>query len=100
MRYDLEFRPGVRTELRQVEKWYRAREPELGIEFRTEVEQAFELLALNPLIHQVRDPKRNIRFAKLGKFPYHIVFRVQDLTVTIFTVIHTARHEREWKRRL
>jgi len=32
--------------------------------------------------------------------PYRIVFRVIQDTVVIYTVLHSARHERHWQKRV
>jgi plasmid stabilization system protein ParE len=62
--------------------------------------QEIDTLSANPLSYRLRDRRRNVRWLLSPRFPYRIVYRIQDEVITVFAVIHQARHERQWKRRL
>lgn len=100
MRFRLVVRPQVDDDLLAAEAWYEQQESGLGREFLRDAMEAMDRWLINPLIHQVRHRRRQVRWAYIGRFPYRLVFSVIDDTVVIYTVIHSARHDRRWKERL
>ena len=72
----------------------------LGADFARIILQAIDTISSNPLIHRLRDGRRNVRWLPAPRFPYRIAYRVQDELITVFAVMHEARHDRNWKRRL
>jgi hypothetical protein len=56
----------------------------------------------NPRLNSRRDPRRNIRWRATQRFPFRVIYEVFEVeaTVVIYAVMHVARHERQWKRRL
>lgn len=99
MIYRLEIRPEVFADIEKPERWYDEREPNLGAEFVRETIAAIGTLSNNPLGYRVRHKRRNVRWKLMSKFPYRVVFRVQDDRITIIGVIHSARHDRQWRLR-
>ncbi|MGI9066092.1 MAG: type II toxin-antitoxin system RelE/ParE family toxin [Pyrinomonadaceae bacterium] len=100
MSYRLVVRPEVDAELLEAEAWYELREAGLGREFLRAARETMDSLSANPLIYQVRSRRNQVRWAYPHRFPYRIVFRVILDTVVIYAVVHTARHDRNWKPRL
>lgn len=76
----------------QVESWYDQERAGLGSEFRDEVDQLMNRLADTPLIYQ--RSHRNVRRARLRRFPYHVYFAVEGGTVTVLGCIHGRRGPR------
>ena len=100
MNYKLVVRPEVEADLVEAEAWYERQQVGLGKEFLRAVGETIEKLSANPLIHQIRSRRKQVRWAYPHKFPYRIVFRVIHETVVVYAVVHTARHDRHWKPRL
>lgn len=100
MSYRVVVRPEVEADLSEAETWYEQQEPGLGRKFVGAAREMIDSLSASPLIHQVRSRRRQVRWAHLRAFPYRIVFRVSGEIVVIYAIIHSARHERNWKTRL
>jgi len=98
--YRLDIRPDALADIEEAAQWYEEKEPGLGVDFARIVLQAIDTISPNPLIHRLRDRRRNVRWLLAPRFPYRIAYRVQNELITVFAVIHEARHGRNWKRRL
>ncbi len=100
MSYQLDIRPAALADIESIAGWYDEQQPGLGVDFARTVRGAINTLPANPLIYRVRDRRRNVRWFFPPRFPYRIVYRVREELITVFAVIHSARQERRWKRRL
>ena len=100
MTYRLDIRPDALTDIEIAAQWYEDQEPTLGADFARVILQAIQTIPANPLMHRLRDRKRNVRWLLAPRFPYRIAYRVQAELITVFAVIHDARHDRKWKERL
>jgi toxin ParE1/3/4 len=98
--YRLLVRPEVNTDLLEAEAWYESRQPGLGREFLQAVRTKLIPLARNPLLYRLRHRRSGVRWTYPCRFPHRIVFRVVADTVIVYAVIHAARHDREWKKRV
>jgi plasmid stabilization system protein ParE len=98
--YRLDIRTVALADIEKAAEWYQEKEPTLGADFVRIILQAIETIPANPLIYRLRDRRRNVRWLLAPRFPYRIAYRVQDDLITIFAVIHAARHDRHWKERL
>ena len=100
MSYCLVVRPEVDADLLEAEQWYEEQQEGLGRKFLRAARQTMARLPRNPLLHRVRHRRKQVRWAYPRRFPYRIIFRVIGDTVVIYAVIHAARHDREWRRRV
>lgn len=102
MSWRVEFRPEVEDDLAEAAGWYESRQPGLGTEFVEEIIRVWEALAVNPLLNCRRHPTKNIRWRYPDRFPYRVIYEVLEVerTVVVAAVLHAARHERHWQRRL
>jgi toxin ParE1/3/4 len=98
--YSLEIRPDALADIEEAATWYEEREPALGLEFVRTIREAIGNLPANPLAYHVRNRRRNVRWFLPSRFPYRIIYRVQGELVIIIAVLHAARHDRHWKRRV
>jgi mRNA-degrading endonuclease RelE of RelBE toxin-antitoxin system len=59
-------------------------------------------LAVNPLLGCKKHPRRNICWRYPEKFPYKVVYSVEEekKTVAVVALIHAARHERVLRKRI
>jgi plasmid stabilization system protein ParE len=80
--------------------WYEQQREGLGSDFVSEVNHAIDLLAEQALFYRIRYRRKNVRWSFPRRFPYRICYYVEAQTVHVFAVVHAARHDREWKRRL
>ena len=100
MKYRVVVRPEVDDDLREAESWYEQQRAGLGAEFQEEVRAAISSLPGNPLLYRARHRLMQVRWLHPRRFPYRIIYRVNNDTVTIFAVLHAARHDRHWRQRI
>jgi mRNA-degrading endonuclease RelE of RelBE toxin-antitoxin system len=94
--------PEFYSDLEEAGDWYEQRLQGLGTRFAGEVLDVWADLAVNPLLSCKKDPRRNIRWRYPAKFPYKIVYSVEEetRTVVVIALIHAARHERVLGKRI
>ena len=100
MKYCLVVRPEADADLREIEAWYDRQQRGLGARFVRATYDAIEGLLGNPLAHRVRHRRKQVRWIHPKTFPYRIIYRVVASAIVVYAVIHTARHDREWTKRL
>ena len=100
MTWQLDIREEALTDIEAAADWYEEQQPGLGKDLAHTIRQAINRLTANPLIHRLRERRRNVRWFLPDRFPYRICYRVQGDLITVFAVIHAARHDRHWKRRV
>ncbi|HEX3628179.1 MAG TPA: type II toxin-antitoxin system RelE/ParE family toxin [Verrucomicrobiae bacterium] len=102
MKWRVLFRPEVEQDVAKAAKWYDRQQSGLGNEFREEVIQVFDSLEVEPLLYCRRHPGKNIRWRYPERFPYRVIYEVleNERTVLIAAVLHAARHDRHWQRRV
>ena len=76
--------------------------PVWGDEFRAEVLQVFDALAVNPLLSSRQHPLKHIRWRYPDRFPYRVIYEVLEAeqVVVVAAVLHAARHDRHWQSRV
>jgi plasmid stabilization system protein ParE len=102
MRWRVVVRAEAGDDVQEAAAWYDARRDGLGDEFVEEVLAVFDALAENPLLNSRRLPRKNFRWRYPERFPYRVIYEVQEAekTVIVAAVLHAARHDREWRRRI
>jgi len=92
------FTPAARAELVEAQDWYESRHRGLGVRFREEVEATVLRLQENP--HQFQMVFRDVRRARLRKFPYGLFFRVEIGALVVIACFHGSRDPQRWERRV
>jgi len=102
MNWRVEIRTDVELDVAEAAAWYEARQTGLGMEFVEEVIRVWDALAENPLLNCRRHPTRNMRWRYPDRFPYRVIYEVLDAehTIVVAAVLHAARHDRHWQRRV
>jgi toxin ParE1/3/4 len=95
-------RPEALNDIDAAADWYETKQQGLGDEFIEEVLSVLDCLAENPLIYCRRHPQKNICWRYPDRFPYHIIYEVQetDNTVVVAAVLHAAQHDSHWRKRV
>jgi toxin ParE1/3/4 len=96
----LDIRPAALADIEEAAAWYEERQPGLGADFVRAIRTAINTLPQNPLICRVRDRRRRARWLYPERFPYRVVYHTADDLITVFAVVHAARHNREGRKRL
>jgi mRNA-degrading endonuclease RelE of RelBE toxin-antitoxin system len=102
MSWQLEFAPEVEQDIAVAADWYETRQSGLGAQFVEEVIRTWEALTDNPLLSCRRHSSKNIRWRYLDRFPYRIIYEVDEMNhvVKVAAVLHAARHDKHWRKRL
>jgi len=102
MSWKVVVRPEVEQDMAKAVAWYESQQSGLGLEFMEEVFQIWDALADNPFLSCRRHPIKNIRWRYPERFPYRVVYEAleEERTVIVAAVIHAARHESYWQRRI
>jgi len=102
MSWRVEFAPAVEQDVAEAADWYESRQPGLGAQFVEEIIRVWDALAENPLLYCRRHPVKNIRWRYPERFPYRVIYEVNEATQTVkvAAVLHAARHDRHWQKRV
>jgi toxin ParE1/3/4 len=80
--------------------WYEEREAGLGLEVTAEIRASIARAVDNPLAYLRLRKKPEVRRVLVRRFPYRVFYIVRYDAVVVFAVLHAARHERHWRKRL
>jgi toxin ParE1/3/4 len=102
MSWRVEFAPAVEQDVAEAADWYESRQPGLSAQFVEEIIRVWDALAENPLLNCRRHPVKNIRWRYPDRFPYRVIYEVNEAaqTVRVAAVLHAARHDRHWQKRV
>jgi len=94
----IEFDPAVKSDLREIKRFYENQQPGLGEDFLARTRKQFEQIARHPLASSLIEDE--VRKISIGKFQYEIYYLVNEEEIFVFAVIHKRQHQDTWKRRL
>ncbi len=102
MSWKVVVRPEVEMDISEAAEWYDSRRAGLGAEFKIEVLRIFDDLMESPFVNSRRHPNKDIRWRYPERFPYRVIYEVieTEKTVVIAAVLHAARHDRNWLKRI
>jgi toxin ParE1/3/4 len=80
--------------------WYEAHTPGLGERLIDEILRATHRAQENPELFRLVHREASVRRVLTNRFPYRIFFSVVGETLYIHAVLHGARHDRRWTKRL
>ena len=102
MSWQVVARPQAEDDILEAADWYETQRDGFGDEFIEEIMLVFDALAANPLLYSRRHSTKNIRWRYPKRFPYRVIYEVveEKRLVIIAGVIHAARHDRVWRRRV
>ncbi|MDZ4369881.1 MAG: type II toxin-antitoxin system RelE/ParE family toxin [Phenylobacterium sp.] len=89
--------PLARLELIAAQDWYEDASSGLGRAFRAEVDRQIERILDNP--GQFPSVQRDIRRARLQRFPYGLFFRERDDSLVLIACFHGSRDPQVWRGR-
>lgn len=90
----IRFHELARRELLETRDYYDDLVFKLGEKFVVEVERCLNIIKINPLAYPV--VKQNIRKAVIIKFPFSILYRVEQDNIYILAVMHQKRKPKYW----
>lgn len=90
MKMRVRFRPEAEAEAITATEWYEEQEMGLGSRFREEIERKIEAIERIPLSFP-RIENSQFHKAFLNKFPFVIIFAIEEGSIIIASVFHTSR---------
>jgi toxin ParE1/3/4 len=87
--------PQAEAEARASFRWYLARSAAAAEGFQVALKEAIDSLAEAP--YRWPEVEEGIRRRLLNRFPYSILYEVDEHTVTIVAVMHHSRQPSYWK---
>jgi hypothetical protein len=92
------FTPAARFELEEAHEWYERVLPGLGQRFVEQIDIQVKRIAAHPL----RFPTmwRDIRRARIARFPYGLFFRSEADAHTVIACFHFSRDPAVWRNRV
>jgi plasmid stabilization system protein ParE len=97
MTYRLVVRRIAQEEFDDAFDWYEKQRAGLGVQFAEQVQAAFRQISRQPEIHP--PVIRDIRRARIARFPYTLIYRVRGDRVIVLGVFHDRRDPKRWQGR-
>lgn len=97
MTYKIKISVEAELDLDETYRWYESQVNQLGSEFIRVVDNNLTLIQKNPLAYPII--YNNIRRKLLPRFPYGLLYVIQDNIIFVLTCFHVKRDPQQWKRR-
>ena len=98
----IRFLVAAEADARDAAERYETLQTRLGDDFLQELAHRLELVESQPRLFGREDCNRSrceIRFCRLRRFPYRIVFEIREPEIVVLAVAHARRRAGYWKRR-
>jgi toxin ParE1/3/4 len=94
---EINYHPEASAEIEAATAWYMGRSPAAAIRLVEEVDQVMAMIRQFPELQPSYDAKH--RFAVLRRFPYSIVYRVDEERLRVMAFAHSSRQSGYWQGR-
>lgn len=93
--YSIEIKPKAVTHIQKAVLWYSKQQNELGTRFLDELENAFEVLEINPFYVK---KYKEVRGFPLHTFPFLLLYTVdeKEMKISIIAVFHTSQDPQKY----
>ena len=89
MKYRVIIRPEAEDDLKEAYSWYEDKRIELEHDFLLQVDAGLNFIARNPNIHPIE--YKGTRKHLIKRFPYKIIYLVENDRIIVIAVIHGRR---------
>jgi len=97
MSFEIKLTAGAGTDIQEARNWYENQRSGLGEEFILSVEACLNRIKRNPLhFQQIRD---NFRAGIVNRFPFRIIFFLDENSIVVNGVIHMKRNPVIWTKK-
>jgi plasmid stabilization system protein ParE len=97
VKYALRFRPEIPNDIAEACRWYEGRSGGLGGRFLRELKSTLSRIAIAPEAYGKGE--REVRSARMHRFPYLVHFRIVGPKVVVLAVMHGGRDPAVWQNR-
>ena len=89
MNYKVIIRPEAEYDLKEAFSWYEDKRKGLGHDFLLQVDAGLRFIERNPEIHSAE--YKETRKHLIKRFPYKIIYLIEEEKIVILALIHTKR---------
>jgi len=89
--------PEAEADIAEAKAWYDAQRPGLGDDLLDRIREVMNLVQRQPLLHG--KVFQDLRLVLVERFPYAVVYRIDDDQITVVAIFHTRRDPNHWKSR-
>ena len=97
MSYQLIISPEAELDIEDAFQWYEQRDSGLGSEFVRAVDSCLASIGRNPEAYPV--VYRQARRVLIRRFPYGLIYVVEENIITIIACYHVKRNPKQWQNR-
>ncbi len=98
MKYKVIVRPEAEDDLKEAFSWYEDKRKGLGYDFLLQVDAGIRFIERNPEIHPIE--YKNTKKHFIRRFPYKIIYFVEENKIIVLAVIHGKRSPKLLKKRI
>ena len=96
--YSVKISEEAELDLEETFSWHESQVKQLGSEFIRVIDKSLTTIQKNPLACPL--VYRNVHRKLLPRFPYMLLYFIDDNIIFIFACFHVKRDPKQWKRRL
>ncbi|HET8782371.1 MAG TPA: type II toxin-antitoxin system RelE/ParE family toxin [Pyrinomonadaceae bacterium] len=78
--------------------WFEETQPGTSVDFLAALDQSVRLIAAYPFVGEEIEPE--IRRCLFNRFPYALIYGIEDQTIIVIAVAHTRRDPHYWMDRV
>lgn len=97
MSYKLELKEEALEELSEAYQFYEDEKKGLGEDFLDAINKM--LIRIKETPHQYPLSYKNKHRAVLSRYPFMIIFEIEEEVITVYAVFHTSRDPKRWRKR-
>jgi len=90
MRYQVLFKEQAVRDVEVSFLYYEEQQPGLGVQFIEQMDNTMASVSENPVLWPVR--YRQVREAMVRRFPFVILYEVEENHIIVYSVFHTSQH--------
>ena len=98
MRYRVVIRPEAENDVKEAFSWYEDKRQGLGYDFLLQVDAGLRFIERNPKIFP--SEHKGTRKYLIKRFPYKIVYLIEEERIVVLAVIHGRRNPKSTKERI
>ncbi len=99
MKFRIEYSSFVKQDLKEITDWYKEVNRKLTPKFMKEYRSKIKYISENPLSSEIKYGKNRITFLKKFSFGIHYSYSETEKLIIIYSVFHTSRNPKNWKKR-
>lgn len=99
MAYNYRLSEEAEADVRDSYLWYEQQKVDLGEEFLMALDAAEKTIVRNPRASRIRF-KKKVRAHVVDRFPYLILYIIEQDDINVISVFNTHQHPGKWKQRI